>query len=99
LSRRKDNPLLFKKRQSSNIISVLWSIYQGQGLKEGKYKLEDLFQDNNSKHEEVSILKGKLEWLLPQDKEPETLEAGLEAKKELTRVKRPLLLPLYILFN
>ena len=51
------------------------------------------------KHEEVSILKGKLEWLLPQDKELESLEARLEARKELTRVKRPSLLPLYILSN
>jgi hypothetical protein len=31
---------------------------QGQRLKEGKDKLKALSQYNNSKHEEVSILKG-----------------------------------------
>ena len=44
-------------------------------------------------------IKKKLEWLLPQDKKLRTLESGLEARKELTRVKRASLLPLYILSN
>jgi hypothetical protein len=67
--------------------------------RKAKYKPKVLSQYNNSKHEEGSILKEKLEWLLLEDKELETLEARLEARKELRRVKRPSLLPLYILSN
>jgi hypothetical protein len=99
LSRERGNPLLLKKKQSSDIVSVLLSIWQGQRLEEAKDKPKDLSQYNKSKHKQVSILKRKLEWLLPQDKKLESLESRLEARKELTRVKRASLLPLYILSN